>query len=53
MAAWRDCEVKSLLAVWSNSTILDGAMRNKVIYAQKLAKQGHVRDWKQCKSKTN
>ncbi len=43
--------------MWSNSTIqkeLDGAVRNKVIYekiSQKLAKQGHVRDWKQCRSK--
>lgn len=57
MAAWKDCEVKALLAVWSNSKIqqeLDGAVRNKFIYekiSQQLKKEGHCRDWKQCRSK--
>ena len=57
MATWSDLEVRALLAIWSDSRIqeeLDGAVRNKSVYekiAKKLQKQGHTRDWKQCRSK--
>ena len=41
-------------AIWGESIIqekLDGAVRNKVVYQEKLQQQGYYRDWEQFRTK--